>query len=269
MKDHREVGPSEAEKMRTRYLLFFLFVLLLIYLYSCKKEEPEVGTLKISLTDAPGDFQAVNLEIKKVKLHSNLSHPEADWIEMETQAGIYDMIGLSTGKDTLLASGELPTGPYHHLRIELGSRNTVVVNGGTFPLNVPGSKIEIPSSTNINENEERHLLVDIDVRASIVKDSAGNYTLYPAVRVADVSSTGSIRGIVDPATNGCKVYAIAGFDTIGSYAAPGGEFKILGLAPGMYRVTAVPPAPVTPGSVPNVAVTAGEVKDIGTVQVGQ
>lgn len=255
--------------MRTRYILFFLFVLLIVYLCSCSKKEAESGTLNISLTDAPGDFQSVKLDIRQVKIHSNYSHPEADWIEMTTRHGIYDMISLSNGTDTLLAYDELPAGAFHKMKIEVGNGNSVTVNGGTFPLQVPGNKIEIDASTNIRNEEENHLLVDIDVRASIVTDSAGNYILRPAVRVVDMSATGSIKGIVTPAIANCPVYAVAGFDSIVTYAGANGEFKILGLDPGLYNVTAVPPAPTTPGTVPNVPVTAAEVRDIGAVQVGQ
>lgn len=254
--------------MRTRYLLLFLLVLVLAFMYSCKKKEPEMGLMNIRLTDAPGDFQSVKLDIKKVKVHSNLSHPQADWIELTTNSGIYDMIKLSNGIDTLLANGELPAGDFHTLRIEVGSANTVVANGGVFPLTVTDGKIEIPLGARVSEEKESHYLVDIDVRSSIVTDSSGNYIFVPSIRVSDVSQTGSIKGFVDPSIANCKVYAIAGFDSVVTYANQSGEFKILGLEPGSYNVTAVPPLPTTPGTVPNVQVTAATVKDIGGVQVG-
>lgn len=244
-------------------------MLWLVCLCACSKEEPETGTMNISLTDAPGDFQSVKIDIRQVKIHSNQSHPQADWIEMSTNRGVYDMIALSNGIDTLLANDELPAGPFHKMRIEVGSNNTVTVDGGTFPLQVPGNKIEINVSAIVRNGEESHLLVDLDVRSSIVKDSAGNYILYPIVRVCDLSYTGSIKGVIDPAMPDCKVYAIAGFDSIVTYPGSNGEFKILGLKPGLYHITAVPPAPTTPGTVPNVPVTAATVKDIGVVQVGQ
>ena len=254
--------------MRTRYLLIFLLVLMLAFVYSCKKKEPEMGLMNIRLTDAPGDYQSVKLDIRKVKIHSNKSHPLADWIELTTNSGVYDMIQLSNGIDTLLANGELPVGDFHTLRIEVGNANTVTANGGMFPLIVPENKIEIPLGANVSEEEESHYLVDIDVRSSIVKDSSGNYVFSPSIRVSDISQTGSIKGFVDPGIANCMVYAIAGFDSIVTYANQSGEFKILGLEPGSYNITAIPPQPTTPGTVPNVQVTAATVKDIGAVQVG-
>ena len=243
--------------------------MLIVFLYSCRKKEVEMGQMNIRLTDTPGDFQALNLDIRKVKIHSNRSHPEADWIELTTNSGVYDMIRLGNGMDTLLANGDLPTGTFNTLRIELGPNNSVQVNGGTFPLTIPGNKLEFDMGAIVKEDEEIHFLIDLDLRSSVVKDGSGNYIFYPGVRVADLSQSGSIKGAVDPATPNCKVHAISGFDTITTCAGSGGGFKIQGLKPGLYHVTAVPPAPTTPGTVPNVPVAAKVEKDIGVVQVGQ
>ena len=64
--------------------------------------------LEIRLTDAPGDYEAVNIDIQGVEV--NAADGNTGWISMDIHKGVYNLLKLANGLDTLLGRIELPTG---------------------------------------------------------------------------------------------------------------------------------------------------------------
>lgn len=227
--------------------------------------------INVRLTDAPGDFTSVNLDVKKVKVHSNESHPYADWVELNTSAGIYDVLKLNNGTDALIATGEYPSGPVNTVRIELGTENSVVIDGVTHPLKIAagyGQELKIEMNDRLDEGEECNLLVDFDVQKSIRFDGE-EYILSPVIHACNLEESGSIKGKVNPGWTYSVVYAIDGGDTTSVYPNGDGEFLVRGLRPGTYKVITHPRPPYVDATVPNVSVEAQQVKDIGIIELHQ
>lgn len=92
------------------FALFFL-------IFSCSKSEiGKEGTmnesltdLSLFLTDAPGDYREVSLDIVAIKVRVdtiNSSDEEAGvWQALPVSEHRYNLLELNNGKDTLLASG--------------------------------------------------------------------------------------------------------------------------------------------------------------------
>jgi hypothetical protein len=86
--------------------------------------------------------------------------------------------------DTLLATGTVQTGTVKEIRLILGSNNTVVVNGVTFPLTIPSgseSGLKIKVSKKLNATLET-LIIDFDAALSI-KQEANGYKLRPVLKI--------------------------------------------------------------------------------------
>ncbi|HMD01122.1 MAG TPA: DUF4382 domain-containing protein [Ferruginibacter sp.] len=140
---------------------------------------------QVRLTDAAGPFTKVNINIQSV-LVNYTSDASAGWAVLNTNAGVYDLLTLQNGKDTLLAKGNLNTGQtVRQIRFVLGSGNTVDVGNLTFPLTIPsGAESGLTVQTNQTLNSSTaSVLIDFDANASIKAETDGSYSLRPVLSV--------------------------------------------------------------------------------------
>ena len=170
--------------MKTRHLMLCLILLAgSIAFYSCSKENNSgTSNLQVRLTDAPVAYDSVNIDIREVKV--NLRDDSTGWVSLNTNAGVYNLLGLQNGVDTLLATGTVQAGTVQELRLILGSNNRVVVGGVSFPLTIPSgseSGLKIKVGKNITAGLDS-LVVDFDAAMSI-KLEGGGYKLRPVLRI--------------------------------------------------------------------------------------
>ncbi|HUS01080.1 MAG TPA: DUF4382 domain-containing protein [Chitinophagaceae bacterium] len=169
--------------MKTRHLMLCLLLLAgTITFFSCKKDSSGTSNLKVKLTDAPAAFDQVNVDIREVRV--NLRDDSTGWISLNTNAKVYNLLGLQNGVDTLLATGTVQAGTLHEIRLILGPNNTVVVGGVSFPLTVPSgseSGLKIKVGKNITAGIDS-VIVDFDAALSI-KLEPGGYKLRPVLKI--------------------------------------------------------------------------------------
>ena len=149
---------------------------------SCQPEA-RMSTMNIHLTDAPVDYDEVNIDLKQVQVQ--FADDTSGWQNLETVAGMYDLLQLQNGVDTLVAKGTFPQNTVHQLRLILGNDNNIVVDGDTYPLTVPSgaeSGLKIKVHKKLNKNLE-DLIVDFDAGLSIHQDGTGDYKLRPVLRM--------------------------------------------------------------------------------------
>ncbi|MBK6935803.1 MAG: DUF4382 domain-containing protein [Chitinophagaceae bacterium] len=139
--------------------------------------------MKIRLTDNPVNAEEVNVDIQQVRV--NLQDDSTGWVNLTTNAGIYNLLGLQNGVDTLLASGLLPTNYVKEIRFVLGSANSIKVAGVAYPLTIPsgsesGLKIKVNKQLNTTLDS---LLIDFDAALSIHQVGTGIYHLKPVLKI--------------------------------------------------------------------------------------
>src|SRR5512137_1965118 len=61
--------------------------------------------LTFRLTDAPGDFQEVNIDIVGAQAIINDSI-----VNLDVKAGVYNLLDFTNGKDTILVDQQIPSG---------------------------------------------------------------------------------------------------------------------------------------------------------------
>lgn len=233
--------------------------------YSCDDDSDAEGKarVKVSMTDAPGDYKNVFIDVQDVKVKSDISaEGEEGWVSLSgVQPGIYDLLTLTGGVTQLLANSELEAGTLGQIRLILGSDNSVVLNDGTeAPLSTPSAQqsgLKLQVNQELQAGMEYEYLLDFDVDQSIVSAGAtGGYILKPVIRLVNLESTGTIEGEVQPSLSQSVVKAASATNTITAYTAADGKFSLNGVPAGTYQVTVTP------------AATAGlEVKVINNVQV--
>ena len=164
-----------------------LGIFILTVIVSCSKDNnTATSTLQIHLTDAPTAFDEVNVDIREVNVKFNDDTLSNDgWVNMTTNAGVYNLLGLQNGVDTLLASSPLPQGIVKEIRFVLGPNNTIKDNGIVYPLVIPSgaqSGLKIKVSKKLSAKLET-LIIDFDAALSVKKEGTGDYKLRPVLKI--------------------------------------------------------------------------------------
>ena len=122
--------------MKTKIIPLALAVLI-ICVWSCKKEN-RTAPVQFLLTDKPASYDSVNVHI--VGMSVQINHDTAAWIPINTKDSIYNLLDFQNGITQLIAQDTVPAGLLQQVRFILGSDNTVVVNGISYPLQTPSAE---------------------------------------------------------------------------------------------------------------------------------
>lgn len=243
--------------------------------YSCDNNDDSTGKsiLRIHLTDLPANYEAVYVDIQEIRINAT-NEENSGWVTLENiNAGVYDLLKLTNGIDTLLGENEIPSGKISQIRLVLGERNSVVVDGDSVELSTPSAQqsgLKLQVHTTLEPELAYDVLLDFDAAQSVVKaGNSGKYNLKPVIRVFVEQSTGSIKGIISPDSVKCVVYAIVNGDSASTYTNDEGQFLIKGLEPSTYSVYIEPGSNSIYGdsTLTNLNVSVGNVLDLGTVNL--
>ncbi|MEJ1237864.1 DUF4382 domain-containing protein [Chryseolinea sp. T2] len=248
-----------------------LFFLGALSLFSCSNDD-KMARLEVRLTDAPGDYEAVNIDIIGIEIHTEGAGDNEGWRSVPVNGGIYNILDLTGGLDTLLTSAEIPAGNISQIRLILGDNNSVAIDGKEHALSTPsaqqsGLKLNVHST--LTEGITYKMLLDFDAARSIVHKGNNTYSLKPVIRVITEATSGAIKGSVTPAEATPAIYAIlTSGDTVATaYANEDGAFLLRGLEAGTYTVGFSPKTGYSISQKTGVSVINGQVTDIGVVSL--
>jgi hypothetical protein len=174
--------------------------------------EPEPGHLAVTLTDAPGDFEAVPVTIGWVSLCHMVDDDGAEdegdtgadtgadagadtgadtgavpqrceWMLITDTPTEWDLLALQDGVTGLLGTSELAPGSYGQLRLQV-LEAAVVIDGETIPMTIPSGAqtgIKVQTDVTIASGETHELRLDFDAHESIrlVRDT---YRMQPVIK---------------------------------------------------------------------------------------
>lgn len=223
-----------------------LFLLtLLIGFVSCSDDnaddqDTENGTARmaIRLTDAPGDYDAVFVDVESVVVKYNDNEDETFFTDVN--AGIYDLLELTAGVNVLLVDEDIPAGSISQIRLILGSENTIVVDGETFPLATPSAEqsgLKVQVNETLEDGIFYEFILDFDVDKSILQTGNGQYKLKPVIRANTTAASGAIAGSVLPIGVQTLVTAENGTEEISTFTDETGAYVLSGVPAGTYTVT--------------------------------
>lgn len=188
-----ETSPQIKITMKKIKLIFFAAATSTLLLAACSKNK-DTSTLQVRLTDAPLSVDEVNVEILEVEVKLQEGETpvredslggDREWVRLETNRGIYNLLELQNGVDTVLGTATLPVGTIKEIRFVLGDNNTIRENGVEYPLEIPSGsssglkiKIEKPLRADLET-----LVIDFDAALSVKKEGNGDYKLRPVLRV--------------------------------------------------------------------------------------
>lgn len=254
-----------------RSISYLALALFLATVFSgCSESEPEGGEANIQfrLTDMPGEYQQVNIDVLSVEVKFNDST-----VSLNTNQGVYNLLEFVNGKDTLLVDDQLPSGYITQIRLILGDNNTVMIDSIVYDLKTPSAQqsgLKLNVHEEIISGESYAYMIDFMVEKSIVETGNGKYILKPVIKVYTEAVTGSIQGVAWPAESKALVMAIMNEDTVSTYAdTVSGMFLIRGLSEGNYDMAFSPLEAYQHTIIPNVAVISGQTMLMDTVFIQQ
>ena len=224
--------------------LFLLSVLSgILFLSSCNTNDGTTSLI-VRLTDSPGDFEKVLIDIQAVEVHAEAwaDNDNENWVTLNTNPGVYDLLQLTGGVSAVIADDQFPAGTISQLRLILGENNAVVIDGVEYELKVPSgstSGLKVLVQADLVEGIAYSILLDFDAAKSVVEaGSSGKFLLKPVIKAITNATDGAIKGVVLPASETVAVYAINGSDTLStSFAVENNsDYFLSGLPTGNYTV---------------------------------
>lgn len=256
--------------MKLKLLEGFVFAGVVALLSACESDE-KTARVEFWLTDAPGDYQEVNVEVEGIEIHSDETDNGNGWKKIKVDTRVINLLDLTNGKDTLLGSIELPAGKISQIRLKLGNDNTLKVNGQWHDLTIPSgsqSGLKLQVHETFVEGITYKVLLDFDVARSIVLTGSNQYKLKPVLRTITSAESGAIKGFVDPKESTPAIYAINGTDTLRTtYSDSTGHFLLRGIPAGSYEVHFIPNSNFKKVEKEGVTVQVGAVTDLETVAI--
>ncbi|MEH0153714.1 DUF4382 domain-containing protein [Limibacter armeniacum] len=241
-------------------------------LMACSESETGTAKFAVRLTDAPGDFKALNINVQDVKIHVNNAE-YSGWMSMEgVEKGMYNLMELTGGVDVLLAENELPAGKISQIRLVLGEGNTLTVGEKEVALKTPSAEtsgLKLNLHAELTEGITYIVLLDFDVAKSIVVSGEDKYSLKPVIRAIAEATSGAVTGQLVPATD-AVAYALHEGDTLASaYTDENGVFLLRGVEPGTCEVSIEPSAEshMAPVMIEGVEVVLEKVTDLETIEL--
>ena len=235
-----------------------------------KSDNNSSGMTKVNvrLTDGPGAYDALYLSVKEVQILSSEGQTT-----LAVNSNPFNILNFRMGKDTLIASQDIPSGTIQEVRLVLNNTgNSVVINGTSYALTTPSgqtSGIKLKVHDDLQAGVAYTLLLDFDAAKSIVNTGSGKYILKPVIRAIPNSVSGAITGMINPAASSPRIYAITGTDTLGTISDASGKFWFPGVAAGTYKVEIYPVSPYVNKVINDVVVVNGSAKDLGTIMIVQ
>lgn len=247
----------------------------LCYFSSCSKNENNSGQahLQVALTDGPGDFKAVYIDVQDV----NINYTDSDdngWQSLSGfRKGRYNLLTLVNDKDTVLADAYIKSGTIKEIRLVLGDDNWVVTHDGdSVHLQTPSgqsSGLKLKLNSDVTGDVLYKLVLDFDVAKSIHEaGAAGKFMLKPVIRGFMQAQGGAIRGVTTPDSIATAVLALNGNDTVASTYTDHGHYLIKGINAGTYTLHFIPSDTLLNTIVKDgVTVTLGQVTTVDTVKL--
>jgi len=249
--------------------LILSFLMLGFIMTSCSNNDSTNSTypVAIKMTDAPGPYDKVMIDLQGVEITGSTGQA----VTLNVKKGIYNLLDFSNGVSTLIATDTLDDAKVEQIRLILGTENTVVIKGVSYPLSTPsadqtGLKLQVHQT--LQGGVLYSILLDFDANKSVIETGNGVYKLKPVIRTIETAVGGSIKGSITPI--GLAFVTVVDNSTNLSYSTSvnsTGSFLAAGLPAGTYTVTVTPTLPKLPVIKTNVVVTTGLTTDIGIVTI--
>lgn len=262
--------------------LMLTFVLVIIA--ACTKEQMKqagneaANGLTVRMTDNPGDYIGLNMQIVKVDAYLEGS----GWVNLSNETQMVDIATLTNGNSKVIATkSNIQAGHYTNLKITFGTQNTITVladAGDSSNLRVAHQtaityegqrEIIVETDINVDAKAGAELLVDFDVAKSVIAGIKG-YVVKPVIVWVKDQKT-AVKGELEGGVTAVLVLS-DGKDSFSVFTDIKGGFYFKGIKPGVYKLVIYPARKMVnpflhPRKIEGVVVVDGKVVYLGKIKI--
>lgn len=233
---------------------------------SCKKDKDAPGkSFKVRMTDTPGDFIQLNVQITSVDVYSQ----SQGWVNVSSQTQSVNIVSLTNGAEIELANAtNISVGTYTKIRITFASQASIMLVGGNSSLSLTWTggqqQVEIAINAQVTGSVGANILLDFNVAQSVT-EVGGVYFINPFISIIADEHTG-VKGKVTGAS-AAMVKLHNGGNSYSTYINANGNFLIKGMAPGTYTASVMAAGSLQVHEVDNVVVSQGQITSMGDINL--
>jgi hypothetical protein len=228
------------------------------------------GALTLLAADDPFASEFVTdatIWYDEIRVHRE--SPNAGFVTLYSGVPVaIDLLHLRNGVTQLLVTDDLPAGKYDQIRLVVSAAHLSLIDGDEFSTDLgnlhltstghSGLKLFISPPLQVVDAVSRTLLLDVDLTKTFQAVpgndplNASFYMLKPVIHVADLSTTGEVRGTISEddgaggliGVNSATVYLLPPGETDLTLADSttatdsNGDYAMLGIDPGTYDIVA-------------------------------
>jgi len=264
-----------------------------LLLGACKKENVQTppsnnskaGTFQVRMTDAPGDYEGLFVEIDKVEAYLE----NKGWVTLNGTSQMVSVLDLTNGNETNIAyNTKVEAGVYSKVRLTFGDENRLKLNSsseqglklgegmsatGMLDLEVSAdmttlNQVVIEIDEKVDAQTGANVLLDFNVAESIIENESG-FILNPIIVNIEDEQTG-LRGRIEGAVQAAVMLNGQG-TSVSTYIDQNGDFLIRGLKEGTYTmlINAEVDGQNTNEvkTIPSIVIVQGRIQNMGTVNL--
>lgn len=238
--------------MLHRFFRYFLFMAVLVFsCLSCNEDDPSINAsrLRVKLTDASSlVLKELYVEIKEISVFLVDTTGQGEWTDLQFSGKSFDVLKLNNGKTVQIVDQYVSAHKVlRQVKLTFGTNNRFVTNTGkSLPLQLPAElsdgMIIDAVEMELRTNTIYSLIIDLNAAVS-VRESNGEYFLYPVIRAFPETYGGKIKGYVAPLVEANPfVTLVQDTDTLFTYpvsetaGSDTGMFQFIGLNEGEWEV---------------------------------
>jgi hypothetical protein len=257
-------------KLKKQKLLNLLLVFILPFITGCVTQNSDImsktitgtGKVIISMTDDVPlqNIQRLEVKIAEVSLKRVLTDESEEWILVNQDIPMFNIMDYRNGLLYLLGNKTLPPGHYTQIRLKF-EQAVLVKDSILHDMDIPQSyKDGVTYNYEFDHviTADMDLVADLDIEGSVIENN-GKYTFEPRIRITEKKKAGSISGRVSPKESHAKVIAYDknGVKVSTTLIRDDGSFVLSYLPPGTYNLVVIANGYEINTSAKNIPVQAG------------